>query len=164
MKKNSLFLIITLIFSSTAFARNWYADGGLGLMNFDDGNASISPTNIYLRGGYQLNKYLNFGLETNFTLSPDQVSNVDANVDTLTAYARGGTPVNKYLWVYGQLGVTNTRFSAGNSKNNSDLMYGFGAEIYPVNKPVYIALNYSNYFDNGIAEVTALNLGVGYRF
>jgi hypothetical protein len=161
MKKSISILIITLSFSTAAFARDWYVDSGLGFINFDDGNNSISPTNLYLRGGYQYNKYYNFGLESSFTVSPDQISDADIDVNTLTFYGRGGTPVNKYLWVYAQLGWTSTEV---NNSNNNDLMYGLGVEAYPLNKPIYIALNYSSYFRKSGDDVTAFNLGIGYRF
>jgi hypothetical protein len=172
MKKFILLLSLSLIFGNSAFARDWYFDGGLGLMKFDDGTDSVSPTNLYLRGGYQFNKYFNVGLESNFTVSPDQVAaapGVDFDVDTLTFYGRAGVPVNRYLWVYGQLGRTNAELTANFSGNNSsednnDTMYGVGAEIYPFKIPAYIALNYSSYNDNGGVKVTAFNLGVGYRF
>ena len=172
MKKFILIISISLFFCSPASARDWYIDGGVGILEFDDSSDAVSPTNLYFRGGYQFNKYFNIGLESNFTVSPDQAAvapGVDFEVDTLTFYGRAGVPVNRYLWVYGQLGRTNTELSksssgGSNSEDNNDTMYGFGAEVYPFNKPVYIALNYSSYNDNGGVNVTALNLGVGYRF
>lgn len=172
MKKLIFSLVLSLTLCNSASARDWYFDGGLGLLKFDDSTDSVKPTNLYLRGGYQFNKYFNVGLEASTTIYPDQVDSapdVDFDVDTLTFYGRAGIPVNRYLWIYAQLGRTNTELTASfsgnsNSEDNNDTMYGVGAEIYPFSEPVYLALNYSSYNDNGGVKVVAVNLGVGYRF
>lgn len=172
MKKIISLLTLSFLFSSTASALNWYADAGFGFISFDDGTNKVSPTNIYLRGGYQLNKYFNFGLETSYTISDDSSSaapGVDFESDIVTLYFRGGFPVHRKVWLFGQLGHAQTKLtqkSSGGSDTNSntDLMYGIGAEIYPWKKPAYVSLGYTSYNNNGDAEVTAFTLGMGYRF
>ncbi len=64
MEKNILLLSTTLLFSTATFAQNWYVEGGASLIEFDDGTDIISPANLYIRGGYQFNRYFNVGLET----------------------------------------------------------------------------------------------------
>ena len=172
MNRNILILAIPLLFSTSIYAQNWYADGGLGLIKFDDGADSISPTNLYIRGGYQFNQYFNIGLESSATISSDQIDNlpgVDFDVDAVTFYIRGGVPVNESIWLYGQIGRTKTELTAeflGTevSDDDTDTSYGFGAEIDLGSKTTYLALNYSMYNNNDGVDVTALNLGIGVRF
>lgn len=161
-----------LLLSTSASAENWYIDGGAGFIKFDDGTDSISPTNVYLRGGYRINQYFNLGLESSTTVSSDQIPSapgVDFSVDAVTLYVRGGLPVNESIWIYAQLGRTNTKLTGEFqgvkvSEDNNDTMYGVGAEIDLGLKSTYLALNYSAYNNNDGVDVTAFNLGVGVRF
>jgi len=172
MKKNILLLSAALLFSTSTFAENWYIDGGAGFIKLDDGIESISPTNIYLRGGYQFNQYFNIGLESSTTVSSDQLASlpgVDFDIDVVTFYVRGGLPVNESIWIYAQLGRSNTELTAEFqglqvSEDNNDTMYGLGAEIDLGLKSTYLALNYSAYNNNDGVDVTAFNLGIGVRF
>jgi len=172
MKKISLLLSLTLLFSTSIFAQNWYIDGGLALVKFDDGVDTISPTNLYIRGGYQFNPNFNIGLESNATISPDQISDfsdVDLSVSAVTFYVRGGFPISDSIWLYGQIGRANTEFIAEFSGfeasiDDNDTMLGLGAEINLNNKTTYLALNFSTYNDNEGVDVTALNIGIGARF
>lgn len=165
-------LSTALLFSSSALAENWYVDGGAGFITFDDGTDSISPTNIYLRGGYKINQYFNVGLESSTTVSSDQISSVpgvDFDVDAVTLYVRGGMPVTEGIWIYGQLGRTNTKLTGEAlgikvSEDDNDTMYGLGADVNLGNKNLYLALNYSMYNNNDGVDVTAFNLGLGVRF
>lgn len=172
MKKNILLLSATLLFCTSASAENWYVDGGAGFINFDDGTDTISPTNIYLRGGYQFNQYFNVGLESSTTVSSDQLSDfpgVDFDVDVVTLYVRAGVPVGESIWVYGQLGRSNTELTGQAlgikaSQDDNDTMYGVGADVDLGSKNLYLALNYSSYNNNDGVDVTAFNLGLGLRF
>ena len=172
MIKKALLLSTTLLFSSVSFAQNWYVDGGAGFIEFDDGIDTISPTNLYIRGGYQFNQYFNIGLETSVTASSDQLSDipgVDFDVDVVTFYVRGGVPVNESIWVYAQIGRSNTELTAEFqgieiSEDDNDTMFGLGAEIDLGSDKTYLALNYSSYNNNDGVDVTAFNIGVGLRF
>jgi hypothetical protein len=173
MNKNISILALTLFFSASIYAQNWYFDGGFSLIKFTDAaDESISPSNIYMRGGYQINQYFNVGLESSATISPDQIPSlpdVDLDVDAVTGYLRGGVPVNDSIWLYGQIGRTRTSLTAegqGNevSEDDSDTMFGFGAEIDLGSKSTYLALNYSIYNNNDGVDVNAFNLGIGLRF
>jgi len=170
--KNIILLGIALLFSASSSAQNWYAGGGASFVTFDDGIDTLSPTNIYLRGGYQFNQYFNIGLESSVTVSPDQIPSVpgvDFDVTVVTFYVRGGIPVNESIWVYGQLGSTNTELTGEfqgveASIDDTDIMYGLGADIDLGSKSTYLALNYSVYNNNDGVDITAFNLGVGFRF
>lgn len=172
MKKNILLLSSVLLLSTSAFAEKWYVDGGAGFIKFDDGTDTLSPTNIYLRGGYQFNQYFNIGLESSTTVSSDQLSDfpgIDFDVDAVTFYVRGGVPVTAGIWVYAQLGRTNTELTGEYlgvqiSEDNNDTMYGLGADVDLGSKNLYLALNYSMYNNNDGVDVTAFNLGLGLRF
>ena len=172
MKKYLILFAMALLFNTSVHAQNWYVDGGLGLIEFDDGTDSISPTNLYIRGGYQFNQYFNLGLETSVTINSDQIDNlpgVEFDVDAVTFYVRGGVPVGESVWLYGQIGRTNTELTGEYqgvevSEDDNDTMIGFGAEIDLGNTNTYLALNYSRYNDNDGVDVTALNLGIGVRF
>ncbi len=172
MKKNILLLSTALLFSTSALADNWYIDGGAGFITFDDGTDTLSPTNIYLRGGYRVNQYFNVGLESSTTVSSDQLSGfpgMDFDVDAVTLYVRGGMPVTESVWLYAQLGRTNTELTAEYlgvqvSEDDNDTMYGLGADVDLGSKNLYLALNYSMYNNNDGVDVTAFNLGLGVRF
>lgn len=172
MKKYLVLFTLALMFKTTAYAQNWYVDGGVGLIEFDDGTDSVSPTNLYVRGGYQFNQYFNIGLEASTTISPDQINSVpgvDFDVDTVTFYVRGGVPINESIWLYGQLGRTNTELTGEYlgveiSTDDNDTMFGLGAEVDIGSSNTYLALNYSIYNNNDGVDVTAFNIGVGVRF
>ncbi len=170
--KKTLLLVSSLLLSSSAFAQNWYVDGGAGFVKFDDGTDSISPTNVYLRGGYQFNQYFNVGLESSVTVSSDQIPaapGVDFDVSATTFYIRGGVPVSDSVWLYGQIGRTKTELTGEYlgvkvSEDDTDTMLGVGAEINLGSDRTYLAVNYAAYNNNDGVDATALNLGVGFRF
>ncbi len=172
MKKNILLLSASLLFSTSALAENWYIDGGAGFIKFDDGTDTLSPTNLYLRGGYKINQYFNVGLESSTTVSSDQISDapdVDFDVNAVTFYVRGGVPVTDGIWLYAQLGQTNTELTGEYlgvkvTEDDNDTMYGLGADVDLGSKNLYLALNYSMYNNNDGVDVTAFNLGLGLRF
>ena len=161
-----------MLLSTSCLAEEWYVDGGFGFITFDDGVDEISPTNIYIRGGYIINSNFNVGIEANVTASPDQISGypgVDLDVDVGTIYVRAGAPVGENNMVYGQIGSSNTTLTAssGNiavSADDTDMMIGFGAEIGLGSGSTYLAINYSIYNNNDGVDVTGFNLGVGARF
>lgn len=172
MKKHLVLFTLALLFNTSAYAQNWYVDGGAGFIKFDDGTESISPTNLYIRGGYQFNQYFNIGLEASTTISSDQIDSlpgVDFDVDAVTFYVRGGVPVNESIWLYGQIGRTNTELTGEFqgievSEDDNDTMFGFGVDVDLGSSGTYLALNFSKYNNNDGVDVNAFNLGVGVRF
>jgi len=173
MKKNILLFCLALVFSSSSLAEKWYIDGGLGFVNFDDGTDDVSPTNIYFRGGYKINKNFDIGLEANITADSDSFNaggvTVDFDVDIVTFYARGGGNVSDNVWLYGQIGSSNTEltgeaFGVSVSEDDTDVMFGFGADIGIGSGSTYVALNYSIYNGNNGVDVTGFNIGIGTRF
>ncbi len=173
MKKNILLFCLAMVFSSSSLAENWFIDGGLGFVTFDDGVDEVSPTNIYFRGGYKINKNFDIGLEANVTVDSDSITyagtTVDFDVDIVTFFARGGGFVSDNVWLYGQVGSSNTELTgeAGGfsvSEDDTDVMFGFGAEIGLGGGSTYLALNYSIYNGNNGVDVTGFNLGIGTRF
>lgn len=172
MRRKIFLLSFAMLFNTSVLAENWYVDGGAGFITFDDGFDEISPTNLYVRGGYQFNQNFNVGLESSFTISSDQIPSdpdVDLDVNVVTLYVRGGAFVSESVWLYGQVGSSNTELTAEFagvefSVDDNDIMFGFGAEIDLGSKSTYLALNYSIYNDNDGVDVTAFNIGVGARF
>ncbi len=174
MKKNILLFCFAVVFSSSSLAEKWYIDGGLGFVTYDEsGFEEASPTNIYFRGGYKLNKNFDIGLEVNVTADSDSVNlgpvTADVDVDIVTFYARGGTFVSDNVWLYGQVGSSNTEVTVETlgfsfSEDDTDLMFGFGADIGIGSGSTYVALNYSIYNGNNGIDVTGFNLGIGTRF
>jgi hypothetical protein len=131
----------------------------------------LSPTNIYVRGGYIINPYFNVGIEANVTISPDQVPGtpVDFSVDVGTLYVRAGAPVSDSVRIYAQIGSSNTTLTGeygglSLSADDSDMMMGFGADIDFGTGSTYLAVNYSIYNNNDGVDVTGFNLGIGARF
>jgi hypothetical protein len=175
--KYCLILIAASLSSASVSAEQWtpnqwYIDGGLGSVNFDDGYDQITPINIYIRGGYFINQNFNIGLESNVTISPDQISaypGIDYSVNIGTLYFRVGAPVSDNVMMSAQIGSSNTELSAKylNAKVSSsdrDTMLGVGAEIGFGTGSTYMAINYSQYNNNSGVKVTGLNLGIGTRF
>lgn len=168
MKKKSLLICSAMLLSSSCMAADWYVDGGLGAVTLDDGVDEVSPTNIYIRGGYIINENFDIGIESNVTVSPDEISSVDFDVDIGTIYVRAGLPVGENNRVYAQIGSSNSELtgSAGGfsvSVDDRDTMLGFGADI-GLSESLYLALNYSIYNNNDGVDVTGLNVGIGTRF
>lgn len=172
MKSKILLLSLALLFSTSALSQNWYIDGGAGFIKFDDGVDTVSPTNLYLRGGYKINQHFNIGLESSGTISPDELADfpgVDFSVSAVTFYVRGGLPVNESVWLYAQLGRTNTELTVEyqdreTSLDDNDTSFAFGAEIDLGSPKTYLAVNFSGYNNNDGVDVTAINLGIGARF
>ncbi len=171
MKKNNLLLCLAIIFSTSSWAEDWYVDGGLGFVTFNKGVTELSPTNIYIRGGYIINPNFNVGIEGSVTVSPDQIpgSPSDFEVDIGTIYIRAGAPVSNTVRLYGQLGSSTTTLTEelgwfSLSTDDSDIMMGLGAEVDLGRGTTYLAINYSIYYDDVGVDVTGFNLGVGTRF
>ncbi|MCW8922175.1 MAG: porin family protein [Gammaproteobacteria bacterium] len=172
MKTNIFVVCIVMLFSSSCLAEDWYVDGGLGFVSFDDGVDEISPTNIYIRAGYIINPNFNVGIEASVTADSDQLAwapGVDFDVDVGTIYVRAGAPVGENNMVYAQIGSSNTTLtaSAGGlsiSGDDRDMMMGFGADIGLGDDSLYLAINYSIYNNNDGVDVTGFNLGIGARF
>jgi hypothetical protein len=150
----------------------WYIDGGLGSVNFNDGYDQVTPKNIYVRGGYFINQNFNIGLESNVTISPDQVAyapGIDYSVNIGTIYFRAGAPVSDNVVLYGQIGSSNTELSGEYSSvkvtaSDRDTMLGVGAEIGFGASSTYAAINYSKYNNNSGVDVSGLTFGIGTRF
>lgn len=177
MKSKNLLLCLTMIFSTSSWAENWYADGGLGFVNYDNGVDKLSPTNLYIRSGYILNPYFNVGIEGSVTVSPDYIPGVpaDFNVDIGTIYIRAGAPVSHTIRLYGQLGSSTTTLTSESggvsvATDDSDIMMGLGAEVDldldldVGNASTYVVINYSIYSDDNGTDVTGFNIGIGARF
>ena len=170
--KYSILIFLALLFSTASQAENWYVGGGAGLINSDDGEDIIEPTNLYFRIGYQFNQNFNIGLESSVTVVPDQIPNapdVDLSVDTVTFYIRGGAPITDSIFVYAQFGQTNTEITAELngfefSVDDDDSMIGIGAEIDLTSKSNYLAINWSRYNSSDGVDITGFNIGLGGRF
>lgn len=154
-------------------SQQWYFDGGVGLINFNGNNKDISPINMYVRGGVMLNRYFNIGAETSFSVSADEASyapGVDFTLSAETAYLRAGVPLGKHVMVYAQAGYSRTELGADGgtgptySSKDDGTQLGLGTEIGFGNNTTYLAINYSQYYDNAGVKVIAYNLGVGSRF
>ncbi len=175
--KYCLVLIAASLSSTSVFAEqwtpnHWYIDGGLGSVKFDDGYDQVKPTNIYVRGGYFINQNFNIGLESNVTISPDQLDwapGVDFSVNIGTLYFRAGAPVSDNVMMYAQIGSSNTELSAKyngvkTTQSDRDTMLGVGAEIGFGTGPMYAAINYSKYNNNSGVDVSGFTFGIGTRF
>ena len=175
--KYCLILIAASLSSASVSAEQWtpnrwYIDGGLGAVKFDDGYDQVTPTNIYIRGGYFINQNFNIGLESNVTISPDQIAfapGVDYSVNIGTFYFRAGAPVSDNVVMYAQIGSSNTELSAEYkgtkvSSSDRDSMLGVGAEIGFGTGSMYTAINYSKYNNNSGVNVSGFNIGIGTRF
>jgi opacity protein-like surface antigen len=181
MKKVFLFIgTIGLFFSISALAEEDgtrapgagpnYAFGG-GFLTFDDGQDTISPTQLVARIGYDINENFGVGGEIGFSLLKDSIGNVDFDVTTTFLYLKGGIPIQEDAKIYAMIGSTNTKLTgsasvggitASASADDNDTGFGFGFEkSFGRNG---FAVDYVKYNDNEGVDVHSINLLYTGRF
>ncbi|MCP4980217.1 MAG: porin family protein [Gammaproteobacteria bacterium] len=164
---------LALSFSGGLYAGPYVGAGG-SLMSFDDGFDTVDPINGFLRVGYALNENFEIGGEFNITLLPDEISDVDFDVDTTFIYLQGNIVMQggtKLYLMFGRTDLTVTASSGGISIEGDETGtgYGFGVQI-PQGGNGYISIDYIRYFDedefegfSGDFDAAAFNLGyIGY--
>jgi len=154
---------------STGLAQGFYIGGGVSKMEFDDSFDSVSPTNMFLRGGILFNDYFDISGEMNITFSSDEISGVDFDVDTYSIFLRGIYPATDTIRFYGKFGTANTELTASAfgtsiSFDDDDMMYGAGVEVGFGQGNTYLDIDYTSYYDDDGIDVNAFNVGLGYRF
>lgn len=136
----------------------------------DTGTEDADMGVLMFRLGTEINP--NFSVEGRLGLG---ISDDTAGITTLETdsilgvYAIGRLPVSKDFDVYGVLGYTRVELTltvsglGSISSDDTDISYGVGGEMQ-INDKWSASLEYMNYYDEGVEEITALSLGANYRF
>ena len=165
------FLAWLLSVTTVSADSQWFFGGGGGLVNLDNDTDIIDTGNVFLRGGFALNAYLDIGAEVGFTLLSDDINNVDNDVQTLFVFLKGNLPVSDDTSLYLLLGVSNVKLTEGIANSAEELDddgtgIGIGVQLRNKNNS-YFTVDYISYydddeFDDVNADVTARGINFGF--
>lgn len=140
---------------------------------FDEGSVELEPTAWIGRFGRINTDYLALEARVGQSLERDSVriggQTAELEVEHLVGlYAIGRLPLTDWAHIYGVLGGTQIRLTAdagsGSSSNNEeDFSYGLGAQL-EVGYGFSLHAEYMNYHDRDDYELSAVAVGLGYRF
>ncbi len=130
----------------------WFFGGGGGLVTLDNDTDIIDTGNVFLRGGFALNTYLDIGAEVGFTLLSDDINNVDNDVQTLFVFLKGNLPVSDDTSLYLLLGVSNVKLTEGIANSAEELDddgtgIGIGVQLRNTGSS-YFTVDYTSYYDD----------------
>ncbi len=160
---------IALIFGGSASAQvgPCYGIGG-ALMSFDDSVDEVEPKNAFFRLGVSLNEYVDLGGEISITLLPDEISDVDFDVDTTFFYLKLNAPLDSGAKIYLMVGPSDVELTGSSggisiSADDSDTGIGFGFET-PLDSGAFFQFDYIRYFDDDGVDVIGINFGYLAKF
>ena len=173
MVKRWCLLCVLLVPGTAAADVRLFFGGGLSLLTLEEaGFEDVSPTNVFLRLGLALNRYVELGVEGNFTIVEDEIDvlgqQFEAELDVTTLYVQGNVPVSDAAALFVLIGsatseLTLERGSLSGSEDDDDTALGVGLEIHSQGDASFI-VDYVQYFDDGIASIEGVNLGFRKRF
>lgn len=177
MKKNTLALMLSACLAVPGVAMaagtdpGFYAGAGYTLATFDsnDFNSNADLGVLFLRGGYQINKYLAVEARLGEGIQDDKIQGVKLEAEEMYgAYAKVGLPTDIGLYPYALLGMTHAKVKASvpgfsDTTSDSDISYGIGAD-YWFDKQLSAGLEYANFYDKNGDTISGLTLGVNYKF
>lgn len=169
IKKFSIAVIFSLIFSGNANALEWYLglDGYQWEFESENLPTNIDGTSVRGRLGFVISQ--NLVIESQFA-APGSESDGGGKVDFQNMFnflVQGVYPVNKAN-IYGVLGISSVRTSrefGGStfSGRENGFSYGVGAN-YRFTKHLAINGDYIRYLDKNIMKLNAFSLGLTYYF
>ena len=97
-----------------------YGDGffsaGVSLVTWENEDViEIDPDNVFIRGGYSINKTFDFGLEWSTTLLKEEIRNVDFKVESYLLFIKVNIPIGERLKLYALTGVSDLELIADGS-------------------------------------------------
>ena len=183
MKKNIFAAALLASLVSPVMAGDFYLAGDVGWAKFDlddDGSSyGKSDTSFSLSGGYQFSS--NFGVELAYRqllngvkLSFEDDFSSKISVKALQVSLIGSLPINDSTSVYGRLGYAHLSSKASwydsdlvklgsDSGSDNKAFAGVGAR-YSVTDTVGLRVEYDRYAKWDGAVLSALTVGVDYRF
>jgi len=180
--KKILLTCLILIFSIPVVQaeENWFFFGiGFGQYRLDGGAKDAEPVNAFLRGGINLNRYFDVGIEVSNTVAEDEIDEFEFEIDTTFAYLKFNYVLNDDTKIYVLGGATQIELTTtfpqpilGKKKAEDDdngIGYGIGIEFRQEGNSA-VTLEYINYFDDEFDDsdldlfVDSLNLGLLWYF
>jgi len=158
----SLILVATAgVASAQTAAKEFYVEGGLLGLKFEDSTHSKTPLLARLIVGKEINQNLAAEGMVGVTLSKDQ----DLSATTVGAFLKPKFEVAKDVEVFGRIGATHTgtKYNTG-SYSTTRAAYGFGVQMQ-INKDVYGQVDYMHYAKDDVGtNARGFTLSVGTRF
>lgn len=173
-------VLASLVLAATAsvagaqtFAKDFYAEGGLGPMKISGQGMSASP--VVVRGTLGKNINPNLAVEGTYALtaSKDNVMYFNTNVDVSVAgygiYLKPKFTVAPGTEVFGRLGYTSAKLKATaagvsmDSDRQNSWSYGVGMQT-SLNKDWYAQADYMVFSKKNDITGKGLGVSVGYRF
>lgn len=124
---------------------------------------------LFARGGYQLNQNVAFEARLGLITEDDKIDGWKIDIEELYGlYLKAGLPTQVGLYPYVLLGMTHAEVEASwrgfsDSDSGTDISYGFGAD-YWFNSQVSAGLEFTNYYDKGGDEISAITFGMNFKF
>ena len=164
-------LLLYFLSQTTAFAESgWFIGGGGGLVSFDDEVDIVDTGNLFVRGGYSLNDYIDLGADISFTLITDDINDVDHDLAVTFVYIKGNVPVSDDSKLYLMFGATRVKLTESIRRSSDEFEddgngVGFGIQLdsrdggfYTVEYLQY----YDDEFDNINADVSSRGINFGF--
>jgi len=173
MRRTFLVGLLYVLSSSSSFAEPaWFFSASGSLVSFDGRNGSVEPINASLRGGLSINQYIDIGVESNTTLSDDDISGVDFEVDLLFVFVKAKFRIRQDIDLYAVFGSSSIELVQGSGRSalimdDSDTGFGFGAQFLRDGGDSAILIEYISYYDDdqfdGVsADTTVDGINFGY--
>lgn len=177
MKKSTLALMLSVGLTIPAMAMaagtdpGFYAGAGYTFANVESNDVDVDADLgvLFLRGGYQINKYLAVEARLGEGVQDEKIHGVKLELDEMYGvYAKVGLPTDVGLYPYALLGMTHAKLKGSvpgysTTSTDSDISYGIGAD-YWFNKQLSAGLEYANFYDKDGDTISGLTLGVNYKF
>ncbi len=153
----------------------WFYSIGGSFVSFDREDGTLEPINALLRGGLAINEHIEIGVESNTTLSDDDISGVDFDVDMTFVFIKAKFQVTQNTEIYALFGPSSIELVQGSGSStitmdDSDTGIGFGAQFFTGGNDSAFLVEYISYYDDdefdsvsGDVTVDSINIGyVGY--
>ena len=173
MHKILFTFLIFLLPSSHSFAEPaWYFSVAGSFVSFDGQDGTVDPINASLQGGLSINQYLDIGVESNTTLSDDDISGVDFEVDIIFVYVRAKMQISENTDIYALFGSSSVELVQGSGRSalimdDSDTGFGFGAQFFRDGRGSAYLIEYISYYDDdqfdGVSSDTTVD-GINFGY
>ena len=150
----------------------WFYSIGGSFVSFDGEDGTLEPVNALLRGGLSISEYIDIGVESNTTLSDDDISGVDFDVDMTFVFIKAKLQVTQGTEIYALFGPSSIELVQGSGSStitldDSDTGFGFGVQFFTGGNNSAYLIEYISYydddqFDSVSGDVTVDSINIGY--
>lgn len=161
------FLPATIVHADTG----WFAGGGAGLINLDNGTDQVDTGNLFFRGGYHISEIIEIGAEVGFTLFTDDINDIDHDLQTMMVFLKASLPLSDFTSVYVLGGASNVKLSQAIASSSVDFdddgtAVGIGVQVRNA-EGSYFTVDYITYFDedefdNSVGDVNVGGINFGF--